>query len=59
MPCILNTLYYVATVLEEWGVTVVSILNIYFKKKLYMLHPCYFQYHLIFFFLAFFAIILF
>lgn len=38
MPCILNTLYYVATVLEEWGVTVVSILNIYFKKKLYMLH---------------------
>lgn len=33
MPCILNTLYYVATVLEEWGVTVVSVLNISFKKK--------------------------
>lgn len=32
MPCILNTLYYVATVLEEWGVTVVSVLNISFKK---------------------------
>lgn len=28
MPRILNTLHYVATVLEEWGVTVVNILCI-------------------------------
>ncbi|XP_061942142.1 RAD50-interacting protein 1 isoform X1 [Apis cerana] len=32
MPCILNTLYYVATVLEEWGVTV-HFLQLYFFKK--------------------------
>lgn len=54
MPCILNTLYYVATVLEEWGVTVVSILNISFKKKFIRYIFLIFN-----FFLAFFAIILF
>ncbi|XP_076671394.1 RAD50 interactor 1 isoform X2 [Andrena cerasifolii] len=32
MPCILNTLHYVATVLEEWGVTV-HFLQLYFFKK--------------------------
>lgn len=52
MPSILNTLYYVATVLEEWGVTVVSVLNISFKKNVYMLH-------IFNLFLAFFAVILF
>ncbi|XP_076644100.1 RAD50 interactor 1 [Halictus rubicundus] len=31
-PCILNTLHYVATVLEEWGVTV-HFLQLYFFKK--------------------------
>ncbi|XP_034181746.1 RAD50 interactor 1 isoform X1 [Osmia lignaria lignaria] len=32
IPCILNTLHYVATVLEEWGVTV-HFLQLYFFKK--------------------------
>lgn len=32
MPCILNTLHYVATVLEEWGVTV-HFLQLYFFKQ--------------------------
>ncbi|KZC07326.1 PREDICTED: RAD50-interacting protein 1 [Dufourea novaeangliae] len=32
MPCILNSLHYVATVLEEWGVTV-HFLQLYFFKK--------------------------
>lgn len=32
MPCILNTLHYVATVLEEWGVTV-HFLQLYFFKR--------------------------
>lgn len=53
MPCILNTLHYVATVLEEWGVTVVSIL--YIK---YMFQRDIFDILSNFLFLAFFAIIL-
>ncbi|KAI4491012.1 hypothetical protein M0802_010515 [Mischocyttarus mexicanus] len=32
MPCILNTLHYVANVLEEWGVTV-HFLQLHFFKK--------------------------
>ncbi|CAL7948671.1 unnamed protein product [Xylocopa violacea] len=32
MPCILNTLHYVATVLEEWGITV-HFLQLHFFKK--------------------------
>ncbi|CAK9833013.1 RAD50-interacting protein 1 [Anthophora retusa] len=33
MPCILNTLHYVGTVLEEWGVTVHFLQLCYFKKQ--------------------------
>ncbi|KOC70466.1 RAD50-interacting protein 1 [Habropoda laboriosa] len=33
MPCILNTLHYVGTVLEEWGVTVHFLQLCFFKKQ--------------------------
>jgi len=36
MPHILNTLYYVATVLEEWGVTVVCIF-LYIKYTVHLM----------------------
>lgn len=55
MPCILNTLHYVATVLEEWGVTVVSI----FKNKYIYTYLALLMHPLILSFVAFFATVFF